>query len=278
MNMEAKLWFMVLCGLAVLLSYLAGFWRRKTAAAAFAAARRYRQRARPLLPSGGTGGPSGSLPHVLFRPFGLFRGPSAAQAVQIARNKSRFYGYYYPSRYADLIDDEQRAFCCSLYQFKEGENHGIEFFKACMSVLNLADAPYHILFMPCSDEFKYARRFKRLDWYITTHRPDLSSGLYDVDVFESRDSLHEAKGGENRILERNYRITGNIEGKQIIIVDDVLTSGQSMADYKEEIERCGGKVVAAIFYGKTVTRPPLLLIKAHVWGGCIVNKIKELTK
>src|SRR5699024_4066888 len=51
---------------------------------------RYRQRARPLLPSGGTGGPSGSLPHVLFRPFGLFRGPSAAQAVQIARNKSRF--------------------------------------------------------------------------------------------------------------------------------------------------------------------------------------------
>ena len=39
MNMEAKLWFMVLCGLAVLLSYLAGFWRRKTAAAAFAAAR-----------------------------------------------------------------------------------------------------------------------------------------------------------------------------------------------------------------------------------------------
>lgn len=65
-----------------------------------------------------------------------------------------------------------------------------------MSVLNLADAPYHILFMPCSDEFKYARRFKRLDWYITTHRPDLSSGLYDVDVFESRDSLHEAKGGE----------------------------------------------------------------------------------
>lgn len=37
MNMEAKLWFMVLCGLAVLLSYLAGFWRRKTAAAAFVA-------------------------------------------------------------------------------------------------------------------------------------------------------------------------------------------------------------------------------------------------
>ena len=61
-------------------------------------------------------------------------------------------------------------------------------------------------------------------------------------------------------------------------MDDVLTSGQSMADYKEEIERCGGKVVEAIFYGKTVIRPPLLLIKVHLWGGYIVNKIKELTE
>ena len=89
MNMEAKLWFMVLCGLAVLLSYLAGFWRRKTAAAAFAAARaaataKERDRYCRLAVL------AGSLPHVLFRPFGLFRGPSAAQAVQIARNKSRF--------------------------------------------------------------------------------------------------------------------------------------------------------------------------------------------
>lgn len=120
------------------------------------------------------------------------------------------YGYYYPSRYADLLNDEQRAFCRSLYQFKEGEIHGIEFFKACMSTVQLDDAPCHVMFMPCSNEFKYARRFKRLHWYISKHRPRLTSGLYDVDVFEQRESLHEAKGGENHILERNYRITGNI--------------------------------------------------------------------
>jgi len=76
----------------------------------------------------------------------------------------------------------------------------------------------------------------------------------------------------------SVRRPASLAGRHLLLVDDVLTSGQSMADYKEEIERCGGKVVAAIFYGKTVTRPPLLLIKAHVWGGCIVNKIKELTK
>ena len=134
---------------------------------------------------------------------------------------------------------------------------------------------FHIMFMPCSDEFKYIQRFKRLNWYVCTHCPDLTSGLYDVDVFEPRECLHEAKGYENRILERNYRITGDIKGKDVIIVDDVLTTGQSMTDYKEEIERCGGKVVAAIFYGKTITLPHPLIVKLEVWGDYITRFSKS---
>lgn len=177
-----------------------------------------------------------------------------------------------------MLNDEQRAFCRSLYQFKDGEIHGIEFFKACMTALQLEKKPYHIMFMPCSNWIKYGQRFKRLDWYIGKHRPDLTSGLYDVDVFESRESLHEAKGVENRVLERNYNIIRDIKGKEVIIIDDVLTTGQSVADYKEEIERCGGKVVAAIFYGKTVTVPPLLLIKVAVWGKYLTKRIEEYSK
>lgn len=62
------------------------------------------------------------------------------------------------------------------------------------------------------------------------------------------------------VLERNYEITGDIKGKEIIIIDDVLTTGQSVSDYKEEIERHGGKVVAAIFYGKTFSMPPMSVV------------------
>lgn len=173
--------------------------------------------------------------------------------------------------YKAFLGKEQRAFNHSVYQFKEGEIHGIEFFKTCMAALQLEKKAYHIMFMPCSNWIKYGQRFKRLDWYIGNHRPDLTSGLNDVDVFDARDSLHEAKGHGNRILERNYRITGNIKGKEIVIVDDVLTTGQSMADYKKEIERCGGKVIAAIFYGKTITLPHPFVIKAKVLKSCIAH-------
>ena len=272
--MEPRLLFLILVGIAICLSCLAGYWRKKAGEAAFAAAlladkAEDRDRHCRLAVMAGHrdacrmfcfAHPDFYEDRHPLKPF-RFRGISVT-----------FYGHYYPSRYKRLLDEEQRGFCRTLYAFKEGENHGIDFFKACMAALPVDTASCHVMFMPCSNWIKYGQRFKRLDWYITTHRKELTSGLYDVDVHSERESLHECKGSE-RILERNYNITGDIKGKRIIIVDDVFTSGQSLTDYKEEIERCGGEVVAAIFYGKTVTVPPLFLIKAHVWGGHIVRAI-----
>ena len=272
--MEPRLVFLILIGIAIGLSWLAGYWRKKAGEAAFAAAlladkAEDRDRHCRLAVMAGHrdacrmfcfAHPDFYEDRHPLKPF-RFRGISVT-----------FYGHYYPSRYKRLLDEEQRGFCRTLYAFKEGDNHGIDFFKACMAALPVDTTSCHIMFMPCSNWIKYGQRFKRLDWYITTHRKELTSGLYDVDVHSERESLHECKGNE-RILERNYSITGDIRGKRVIIVDDVFTSGQSLTDYKEEIKRCGGEVVAAIFYGKTVTVPPLFLIKAHVWGGHIVRAL-----
>lgn len=276
--MNERLVFLILLCLIGVLLHIIGYWRRKTGEAAFAAARmadKDEDRDRYCRLAVMAGHRDACRMFCFSRPD-LFETHPPLKPFKSRGIRMAFYGYYYPSRYNALLGDEQWAFCHSLYQFKEGEIHGIEFFKACMTALQADGKPYHIMFMPCSDEFKYARRFKRLDWYIGKHRPELTSGLYDVDVFEERESLHKAKGGENRILKRNYRIVGDIKGKEIIIIDDVMTTGQSVADYKEEIERCGGKVVAAIFYGKTVSVPPLFLIKAAVWGKYITDRIEGI--
>ena len=50
--------------------------------------------------------PSERLQDVLFRTFELFRGPEAAQTVQVTRCPDGFYGHYYPSRHKDLLSDE----------------------------------------------------------------------------------------------------------------------------------------------------------------------------
>lgn len=272
--MEPRLLFLILVGIAIGLSCLAGYWRKKAGEAAFAAAlladkAEDRDRHCRLAVMAGH---RDACRMFCFAHPDFYEGRHPLKPFRFRGISVTFYGHYYPSRYKRLLDEEQRGFCRTLYVFKEGENHGIDFFKACMAALPVDTTSCHIMFMPCSNWIKYGQRFKRLDWYITTHRKELTSGLYDVDVHSERESLHECKGSE-RILERNYNITGGIKGKRIIIVDDVFTSGQSLTDYKEEIERCGGEVVAAIFYGKTVTVPPLFLIKAHVWGGHIIRAI-----
>lgn len=273
--MNERLVSLILLGVFSLLCSVIAYWRRKAGEAAYTAARTAesdKERDRYCRLAVMAGHRDACRMFCFSRPD-LFEDHPPLKPFKSRGIRMSFYGHYYPSRYNALLNDEQRAFCRSLYRFRDGEIHGIEFFKACMTALQLEKKPYHIMFMPCSNWIKYGQRFKRLDWYIGKHRPDLTSGLYDVDVFESRESLHEAKGAENRILERNYRIVRNIKGKEIIIIDDVLTTGQSVTDYKEEIERCGGKVVAAIFYGKTATIPPLFLIKARVWGNHLIHAI-----
>lgn len=275
--MNERLVFIFLLCVIVVLWRIIGYWRRKAGETAFLVAQKTDKEnerdcfCRLAIRAGHR---DACRMFCCLHPD-LFNKQPPLKPFKLHGTRVVFYGYYYPSRYKAFLNDEQQAFCRSVYKFKEGKIHGIEFFKTCMNVLQADGKSYLIMFMPCSDEFKYVQRFKRLNWYICTHCPDLTSGLYDVDVFESRGSLHEAKGHRNRILERNYRITGNIKGKKIIIVDDVLTTGQSLIDYKEEIKRCGGKVVAAIFYGKTITMPHPLIAKLEVWGNYITRFAKS---
>ena len=140
--MEPRLLFLILVGIAIGLSCLAGYWRKKAGEAAFAAAlladkAEDRDRHCRLAVMAGHrdacrmfcfAHPDFYEDRHPLKPF-RFRGISVT-----------FYGHYYPSRYKRLLDEEQRGFCRTLYAFKEGENHGIDFFKACMAALPVDDA------------------------------------------------------------------------------------------------------------------------------------------
>lgn len=180
--MEPKLLFLILFCLIIGLLHIIAFWRRKAGEAAYAAARnasREDERERYCRMA------VMAVHRDACRMFCCMHSerfddrwplkPFKFRGIRIA-----FYSYYYPSRYNDFLNEAQRTFCRFIYRFKQGEIHGIEFFKACMTAIQADGKPYHIMFMPCSNWIKYGQRFKRLDWYMGKHRPDLTSGLYDT--------------------------------------------------------------------------------------------------
>ena len=135
--------FLILLCLIGVLWYIIGYWRRKAGEAAYAAARMAdtageRDRYCRLAVMAGHrdacrmfcfSHPERFEDHLPLKPF-------KSHGIRMT-----FYGHYYPSRYSALLGEEQRAFCRSLYQFKSGEAHGIEFFKACMAALQTDGNP-----------------------------------------------------------------------------------------------------------------------------------------
>ena len=158
--MNARLLFILLLFVIGALWYIIGYWRRKAGEAAFAAARlaeKSEERERYCRLAVMAGHREACRMFCLLHPE-QFDGHSPHKPFKSRGIRISFYGYYYPSRYNALLNDEQRAFCRSIYQFKQGDIHGIEFFKTCMNALQLKKRPYHIMFMPCSNWIKYGQR------------------------------------------------------------------------------------------------------------------------
>ena len=269
--MEPRLLFLILFCLIIGLLHVIAFWRRKAGETAYAAARNTRREyereyyCRMAVMAGHK--EACRMYCIMHSDF--FEDQHLLKPYKFKGMNVTFFGHYYPSRFGELLDIEQRRFCEELYSFKDGKNDGQNFFRLCMEAIKTGKKTYHVMFMPCSSHEKYVCRFRQLDKYITSYYPNLTSGFGDIDLYGYRESLHKAKGNENRKLSRNYRITGNISGKEVIIMDDVLTTGQSLNDYRREIESCGGKVTAALFYGKTVEMPHPFIVKIVVWSSHI---------
>lgn len=111
------------------------------------------------------------------------------------------------------------------------------------------------MFMPCSTQRKYWKRFKTMADYVHDEYPELVCGISYVRYTGDRESLHLQKDRENAALEKNYFFKEDLSGKDVLVVDDILTTGKSLQDFKEEVEANGGKVVGAIFAAETFKMP-----------------------
>lgn len=165
-----------------------------------------------------------------------------------------FSGFYFPARYRKHLSVVQEDFTRSVLAFKDGMNDGIDFFRKGIDCLKPNEGTV-VMFMPCSAWWKYWVRFRHIADYIDRCCPLLVNGLYYYTYLGERDSLHLQKNRSDAVIERNFEIHCDLTGKDVIVVDDVITTGKSLRQLKKQIEAAGGHVSGAIFYAGTFAMP-----------------------
>ena len=165
-----------------------------------------------------------------------------------------FSGFYFPARYRKHLSVAQENFTQSVLAFKDGLDDGIGFFQKGIDCLKPHEGTI-IMFMPCSVWWKYWIRFRHIADYIDRRCPQLANGFDYYTYLGERDSLHLQKNRTDAVIERNFEIRCDLTGKDVVVVDDVITSGKSLRLLKKQIEAAGGHVSGAIFFAGTFAMP-----------------------
>ena len=177
--------------------------------------------------------------------------------------KCVFADYYYSKRYHDLIAEDQWNFARVVYQFKEGQDNCSQYFARVFRALNPA-CELTIMYMPCSTESRYRERFSSLDCFFSKFK-DVHSGMDYILFSGERECKHTTRKRDEIDECSNYTVSEAVNGKRVVICDDLLTTGRSLCSYAECLRESGAEVVGAIFLAKTFMVPSDFRIKWVIW-------------
>lgn len=178
-------------------------------------------------------------------------------------------GYYFPQRYESWLRDDQADFVQDVYAFKDGKELCEDYFSQAFEVLSVHENVTAV-FMPCSTSERYYRRFAKIAHYLERHGYAMS-GLHLIEIIRNRESKHTA-AQRSSVDMANYSMSLALQGKKVVIVDDLLTTGSSLAGFARNLERIGAEVIGAVFLARTFQVPSWRKVRWMVWKRHILPK------
>lgn len=191
----------------------------------------------------------------------------------VSKVKTYILGYeynyifdYYPTKYFSL-DKKKSSFQTSFFEdkvtkmileYKKDGSHSYFFGDFIIDILKEQNLEYkNLIFLPvpCSNASKYSIRYKTISEYICT-KLKMENGY---DYLTLNRSCLEAKNGERDRKEYKSLLKAKIpsckfEGKDILLFDDVLTTGTTIEVIAEFLETYKVKSIRVITLGKTYDR------------------------
>lgn len=160
---------------------------------------------------------------------------------------------YYPVARHTNMTTEQKKVSNLVFRFKEGASGAL---VAKLFSLAISRMPFFyeagnpvLIPIPASTRERQQQRFARFCYLLSKHL-NIADGYRAIRIREDREQLKGSVGRDklsNLIFHKEY-----IEGKDIFLVDDILTTGQSFIQTKRMLEKLGAVSVAGLFLGKSI--------------------------
>lgn len=161
---------------------------------------------------------------------------------------------YYPTRTKELTLYQKKV-SNLVFRFKEGSENAAPLLAKIFS-LCIGRMPFFkemndpiLIPIPAATRERNIARFARF-CSLLSRRLKVADGFRAIWIKEDREQLKGSTGNDklaNLIFHPEY-----IQGKDIILVDDIATTGQSFIQMKRKCMRLGANSVVGVFLGKTI--------------------------
>ena len=172
-----------------------------------------------------------------------------------------FYDYYIRSKHLPYASDIQQGITQRVLELKDGLNPSSDLYSEALKILEAHFNEYWkhpqgptIIFMPCSSEQTYYSSFSALARSLSK-RYNYNTDIDAIQYTNSRSSKHRSQNRNAIESNSNIVISPKIIGKEVIIIDDVITTGTSLQQFTKELHTYGVTIKAAVFLAQTAKYP-----------------------
>ena len=161
--------------------------------------------------------------------------------------------YYYVPTYYVGLNDSQKKIQDIVLDFKKGKygSNAKEWFAdQIIDIIGNDSDDWIVSFVPASNDENYSVRFTKLFLYLCdTVRCKV---LYSL-LMLGEDKIQSSTDKSIRITKDDILVRQeSLEGKNIILIDDVITSGNTFTAAAQALEDHGVKSVYGLFFAKTI--------------------------
>ena len=196
-----------------------------------------------------------------------FSGSKTLTPFTIASDKGEshivaiFYDYYIRVKHLPYASNIHQEITQRVLELKDGLNPSSDLYSEALKIL---EAHFNenwkhpqgptIIFMPCSSEEAYYNRFSALARSLSK-RYNYNTDIDAIQYTNSRSSKYRSHNRDAIESSSNIVISPKIIGKEVIIIDDVITTGTSLQQFTKELHTYGVTIKAAVFLAQTAKYP-----------------------